>query len=62
MTQSDIQKLNNEYGLLFSQKKNLADLVEEYCKAKEIPVNSFNAVTALNELGYLRVKPRKLEG
>lgn len=40
--------------MLFSERKKISDLAEQWCRDKGIPVNVFNVVTALDALGLLQ--------
>lgn len=47
---------DKDYGLLFSQRKEIAREAEAWCVENNADPNVFNIVTALEALGYLKKK------
>lgn len=40
--------------MIFSKRLKVSEQAEDWCGSKNIPITSFNLLTALDDLGYLR--------
>jgi len=59
MYQSEKERIASEHGLLFSQRKEIADKVQAHCSQEGASI--FDVVTALCDLKYLTQKTLNVE-